>query len=316
MSTRTIRGGFRMYTIIGDPHAKPDNLDKINTLFDMVEDLGNPAIFLGDTLDTKELIRGKCLNTIYRRVSTSKLHFTFIIGNHCWFNLECKEHSLETLKALKNVTIIDKPTELDGLLFLPYTHDLSQFKTWLKTAKGKTVFCHADISGFDYGNGLISEEGLELSDFKDVRKVISGHYHKHQNVGVVTYLGTPFSHSFGESNQDKYIGLYDPSEGVLELLPTPFPRHITIELDCAKYTGHHYNGVDIHRVILKGTQEQIDRVKREDGVKYIEQPSNSGKESIISEIDTPEVQFSKWATDIKGYSRDVLDLGLEVLKHV
>ena len=65
------------FTIVGDPHAKPGNLNKINHLFDMVETLGNTVIWLGDFLDTKEIIRGKCLNLIHRRLSESKLtHIT------------------------------------------------------------------------------------------------------------------------------------------------------------------------------------------------------------------------------------------------
>ena len=310
-----------MLTVVGDPHAKPTNLDKINTLFDMVEDLGNTTIWLGDMLDTKELVRGSCLNTWLRRFKESKLTHVVLVGNHDWFNLECRQHSLEPLKELKNVTVVDRPIETleagQRVLFLPYTHDKELLRQWVKAApKNSIVFCHADIQGFDYGNGLISEDGVDVSDFKHLKRAISGHYHKYQELGKVTYLGTPFSHTFGESNQDKYIGLYDLESNSLEQLPTPFPRHVTIELDCSKYTGHHYNDVDIQRVILKGTQEEIDRIKREPNVKYIEDPSNMIKVNVINEAESPEVQYVKWSKDIKGYSDDVVELGLEVLRDV
>lgn len=304
-----------MYTIIGDPHAKPGNLDKINLLFDMVEELGNPVIWLGDMLDTKEVVRGKCLNTYIRRFRESKLQHYVLVGNHDWFNLECLEHSLEPLKSLKNVVVVEEAMKLDSMLLLPYTHDYETFKRWLAWAGESTVLCHADIQDFDYGNGLISTEGLHPSDLEGFR-IISGHYHKYQEQGNITYLGTPFSHSFGESNQEKYIGIFRPGQK-LELLKTPFPRHVTHTIDCSKHSMQKpLDEMNIVRVVLQGTQEEIDRFHRVEGVKYIEQPTAVVKMATIDETASPEAQFSKWAKDIKGYSNDILELGLEVLSDV
>lgn len=305
-------------TVIGDPHAKPDNLNKIETLFDIIEDLGNTTIFLGDLLDTKEMVRGKCMNTYLKRMRQSKLQFLVLVGNHDWFNLECKEHSLEALKLLPNVRVIDRHHWHEGMTFIPYMHDMVAFKEALKKVpKNSPVFCHADIKGFDYGNGLISCEGLEESDFKGIKRVISGHYHKYQESGHITYLGTPFSHSFGETDQEKFIGIYDYHKDELELIPSPFPQHRTITIDCSVNNALLCNLSDINRVILTGTQEEIDRFSRFEGVKYLEQPVEAlTKTSVVKETDSAEVQFSKWATEIKGYSQEIVDLGLEVLKNV
>lgn len=62
-------------TVVGDPHAKPNNLDKITQLFDHIEELGNTCIILGDLLDTKELVRGRCLNHYFHRFEKSSLNF-------------------------------------------------------------------------------------------------------------------------------------------------------------------------------------------------------------------------------------------------
>lgn len=304
-----------MYTICGDLHAKPDNLDKVNTLFDILEDLGNPVIFLGDTLDTKEVIRGRCLNTIYERVSNSKLNFIFLIGNHCWFNLQCEQHSLEVLKSLPNVTIVDKPQTIEGIRFYPYL-PADKIKADLENTKTSVIIGHFDIKSFDYGNGIISTEGLEVSDFKNFKRVISGHYHKYQEAGNITYPGTPFSHSFGESNQQKYISIYNAVTDKLELLDTPFPRHITLEVDCSKQKALQENAYDNLRVILKGSQEEIDRFTQVEGVKYIEQPTTLVKSAMINETETPEVQFSRWGTDIKAFSPELVEKGLKILKAV
>lgn len=310
------------YTIIGDPHAKPDNLDKIETLFQIVEDLGNPTIWLGDMLDTKELIRGKCLNAYLRYFQQSKLDHIVLVGNHDLHRLEGSEHSLEPFKLLKNVKIIDEPVTLilgkTPCRFYPYLHDSERIRRDLLLFYTIPIFGHFDIQEFDYGNGHISDKGLLFSDCERFPSVISGHYHAYQKRGTVTYLGTPFSHSFGESNQLKYIGIWDAETFQMELIETPFPKHVTLSvtLSDTPIPLALDNDLDLMRIVLKGTQEQIDKHPRHENVRYIEEPTSLQKASAIRETDSPEVQFVQWAKDIKGYSDELISLGLEVLNDV
>lgn len=304
-----------IYTIVGDPHAKPDNLEKINTLFEMIEDLGNPCIILGDLLDTKELIRGKCLDTYYDCFSRSKLEFTLLVGNHDRFSVTAEGHSLRALSFLPNVIVVDTSLTYDDIGLIAYTHDIEKMKNYINWCDKPYVFVHADIQGFDFGNGILSKEGLLDSDFSKFDKVISGHYHKHATRGNIVYLGTPFSHSFGESNQEKYIGIFDSIKGSLELLKTPFPSHVTLTWDAS--TKHPViDDTNYNRIIITGNPEQIASTTRLEKVKYIEQPTITTKAAIITESDTPAQQFQKWAKEIKGYSDEVLTLGMEVLKDV
>lgn len=320
------------FTIIGDPHATHKNLDKINTLFDLVEDLGQEAIWLGDFLDTKEVIRGKCLNLLYERFKQSKLDHIVLIGNHDWFNLECEDHALKVLKELPNITIVDEPTLCYDMLFLPYNHDPKTIKKWLKNTDAKTVFGHFDICGFDYGNGFMCEEGLSVKDFKKFNLVVSGHFHKFQQQDNLVYLGTPFSHSFGESNQDKYIAIFDKDKKIdndnephlcngLELIRTPFPSHITIEIDCddenPSMLGYQEN--DIVRVIYKGSKENIETYKNKshfpEGTKIIEKPNDEyANTTVIDETLDNVVKFQQFANDVKQLDVETVKLGTQILE--
>jgi len=311
-------------TVVGDPHAKADNLHKIDQLFDLIEELGNTTVILGDLLDTKEVVRGKCFNKYLERFQKANhLHFLVLVGNHDWFNLECQQHSLEAMKLLPNVTVVDKLHFDHDCAFLPYRPNLHE--VWPQIApllKGTPVFCHADIKGFDYGNGRISEEGLDASAFNHGGLVISGHYHKFQQRAHITYLGTPFSHSFGEANQEKFIGIFDNETKQLDLIPTKFAAHrsSTLNVNDPAFASNHAaiasNTHDYWRIILEGTQEEIDLVKKRDHIKYIEQPTQQGVSTIITEIESPEQQFEKWATQIKQLSPETVALGMEFLKHV
>ena len=310
------------FTVIGDPHAKPNNLDRITQLFDMIEKLGNPCIILGDLLDTKELIRGKCLNHYFRRLSQSNLEFIILVGNHDWFNLECQDHSLETLAVLPNVTIVDTPMTLHGCHFWPYMPE--HVPAGFDKLERLPVFCHIDSPGFDYGNGHVSDHGADYQTLRHFPRVISGHYHKYQEKEFFTYLGTPFSHSFGESNQTKYIGIFDTETHELELIETDFPKHLTLEINVDEVAP---DALDLQltlpdinqvRVVLSGSQKAMDAwsLAEHPNIKWLTKPTREISKAVIDETFTPEKQFLVWAKEVANLDPSVVELGLEVLLNV
>src|SRR5690242_16327259 len=207
------------YTIVGDPHITHKSLERSKKLFEIVEELGKPVIWLGDMLDTKEVIRGKCQNFLFDYFLRSKLGHTVLVGNHDYFNLDCKEHSLQALSIFPNVVVVDKPIQFDNSLFIPYIHDPLKLDAALKPFENKelNLFGHLEVRDFDYGNGQICTSGTSLERLKGFKRVISGHFHKYQEMGNLVYLGTPMSHSFGESNQIKYIAEFDTYSNILKL---------------------------------------------------------------------------------------------------
>lgn len=315
-----------LYTVIGDPHCKPNNLSEMGTLFGIVEDTALPTIWLGDLLDTKEVIRGKCLNAYLNYFKRSKLDHIVLVGNHDWFNLECKEHSLEPLKDLENVTIVDSPISHNGMLFLPYIHGGDAVREALGNLVPKVVkkdfpilVAHLEVTGFDFGNGHICEAGLGLEDLKMFDLVVSGHFHKFQEKGNLVYLGTPFSHSFGESNQTKFIAILDSETQRLEYIATPFAQHLTIEIDADKVSTIRKVDTKNHvRIILTGRPENIAKVNKDEypDVKFIERPDETLEGEIsISETASNEEKFQTWAEG-KSISKETIALGLEIMKGV
>ena len=312
----------QIYTVIGDPHLTLKSYDKINKLFDVAEEMGNPIIFLGDFLDTKEVIRGKCLNLLNKRLSESKCGGVLIIGNHDYFNLDCEDHSLEVFKHMQPMwTIIDKPIKWNGMHFLPYYHDMEKLNGALSNIPNDAIiFGHFDMVGFDYGNGYISEGGGSIRDFGRFRRVLSGHYHKFQQEANFTYLGTPFSHSFGEANQPKYIGTYDPVSDELKLIPTEFERHLSFEINCDKSpSAPLLNKKNHNRVVLTGKQENIDDFEVSmlpEGTKVVERPTLEDNQFTIEETCDNMSQFTIWAKEVKELDEETVDIGIKILESV
>lgn len=314
-----------MYTIIGDLHVTHKSLDIIDKLFSKIESMNNSTIIMGDVFDTKEILRGKCLNLVYRRLKDSKLEYYIIVGNHDLFNLTSKEHTLEVLKELPNVTIIDKLTELESNVFaIPYIHDVEELKATIKNIpKNAALFAHLELKGFDFGNGFICDKGMTGKSFTKFKRVISGHFHKYQEKNNLTYIGASYSMSFGEANQVKYIGVYDTGTDELELIRTEFPQHITVDYNVDVLaperkldwdSKHHY------RVILTGLQENISKVDKSvfpKGTKIIERPNDDMVNGlIIEETLDNKVKFNKWANDIKGLDSETIQLGLDIMEAV
>jgi DNA repair exonuclease SbcCD nuclease subunit len=317
------------YLVIGDPHVTHKSMDRIAVLFDMIEDFGMPVIILGDLFDTKEIIRGKCFNYVYKRLKASRQQFTILVGNHDWFNLDCQEHSLEALKELDNVTIVDEPKMSMGMLFVPYYDDLNKFYEAVNNPifdSAKTLFMHQGVIGFDYGNGFIADgngHGEITSDkIRPFKKIISGHFHKFAESDNLMFLGTPFSHTFGETDQVKYIGVFDPDYQTIELMETPFPRHRTLEIDLSeenpkKLLKSLLNEKDIFRCKLIGTEMQIKAFDQSgfQGVRFNEESTDSeqAEDVALKETDSNEQKFMTWAKDIKDLDEDTIKLGLDIL---
>lgn len=311
------------YLVVGDPHARPDNLHKINKLFHLVESKELPVIWLGDMLDTKDIVRAQCLNAYINYFKNSKLNHIVLIGNHDQLSANTQDHALEALKLLPNVKVVDKPYILDNLLFVPYYRSPEDFKLAISQARAikslNYLFMHQDIVSMDYGNGYISTEGNTLEDLKGFKLVISGHYHSYQDKDNLIYLGTPFSHNFGDTQQDKYLGVFDSESGKFQTIPTDFPKHITVTLDLSN--PHHFeiNEQDHGRVILKGTREQLDKfdMKMLSKFKIVQECQSNVVKSGLKETDSPEEIYSKWYKEVnKGEDAELFNLGLEVLKIV
>jgi DNA repair exonuclease SbcCD nuclease subunit len=314
-----------MYLLVGDPHLKNNNLDIAEELFALVESKGLTTIWLGDMLDTKELIRGKCMNALISYFKRSRLQHFVLVGNHDWFNLDCQAHSLESLKLLQNVVVVDAPTRLDEMTLVPYIHDQNKLREILGRAHAGTVLIgHLDVAGHDYGNGHLSKNGLKLEELSKFRAVISGHFHKFQQSSNLTYLGTPFTHSFGEANQHKYLATFDAERCALEFEETPFRKHLSIEIDCNQSDQRDWeaaNNATLWRVILTGSQENINAFDRSRlahlDVKWVTRPSDFQTNDVqIDETVSNEVQFQKWAKDVRGLDEATITLGSQILESV
>ncbi len=232
--------------VIGDTHFKVTNLDTAEKLFILINEFISSAlitdlIFLGDIYDTKAIIRSEVQNFLIDKLSEltnkfQKLNIHILVGNHDFENFQCKNSALSPLKLISRVNVYDKEVVIDRGLkcaFIPFRLTNDEFIDnvsaigRLNDPNIKTIFCHQGLSGFDLGSGMIDIHGVDTSLLSNRFSYIIGHYHAPQDKGNFCYLGTPFSHSFGESNQDKrvYVHSVNSDSGVMYSTKSQLPQH-------------------------------------------------------------------------------------------
>ncbi len=144
-------------------------------------------------------------------------------GNHDYVNPECPFFKFTS--ALPDVTWINTPCirKIDGtrFLFLPHTHNYQVDWAEIDFAKADMILAHNTFAG------TVSESGQQLGGIpttifpKDV-PVISGDIHMPQDVGCVTYVGSPYTVDFGDSFKPRVLLL--DSDGTTKSIPCTGPQ--------------------------------------------------------------------------------------------
>lgn len=238
--------------------------------------LAVPLIIAGDLNDTKDILRGKCANAMIESMKYAKtkgVKVYILIGNHDLLNEKGDAHSLNFLRPY--ATILDTPGKLviPGLTayYIPYQNELGKVRRAFEAIpKGELVIMHQGILGAYMGEYVVDKTSVAPEELVDW-KVISGHYHRHQTVGTVTYIGSPYSTTFAEAG-DGVKGFQILFEnGSMRQVPTNLRKHTIIETDILTCTEANEAGADpfpipgvtdVIWVKLSGPAVELDQISK------------------------------------------------------
>ena len=257
--------------LISDEHYTPSTLEladaAVRQAIRTAEALGVPLISCGDLLDTKDILRGVCMNAVIKTFSEAKCPIHLLVGNHTLVNEKGSEHVLHFLKPYCNV--IDTKTEiLPGVYALPYYSDQDALQSTLNTIpEGSTLILHQGVHSANLGHYLQDKSSLPKETFANFR-VLSGHYHCAQdikcgpihkgNVGLFTYVGNPYTLSYGESSDPTKGYCILMSDGSVKRVPTNLRKHIV-------YDGSaplNYSPGDLVWVKITAPQSQLSAINK------------------------------------------------------
>jgi len=214
---------FKSYNVLGSVLSKGKYKDiRFKNILNTLDKIFSIAkkkkikrlIFLGDLFEDRPRIHMKEYGVVFNKFYDMKdrFEFWFVVGNHDWIDEQEQIHSLIPFKEIGKV--FDKPTEIEDILILPYLSDIKKIKKAISKTTKKYCLGHLGIQEaiMDSGYMIPKESKLTVKDFKKFETVFFGHYHKHQQVNNIIYVGSSLQQDFGERNEDKGIIIWDIKE--------------------------------------------------------------------------------------------------------
>jgi len=209
-------------------------------------------IDLGDTFDNRKSVDFNTFNRVnenyFKRLKDYEVHM--ILGNHCtYYKNTNRINSPELLlEQYKNIRIYSEPKEilLGGKVFLmmPWINQENKEECLRLIADSEAdIMCgHLECDGFEVTPGMKFDGGFKVSDFKNFKRVWSGHFHHKSKHGNVQYLGNPYQMFWNDYKDTRGFHIYDTESDKLKYIKNPFEIFEKIFYDDASVD---YNKQDV-----------------------------------------------------------------------
>jgi len=165
------------------------------------------CLFLGDWHNNRASINILTLQYSLQALEHLNANFDqtyFIPGNHDLYYRDKRDvQSVEWAKHLTNIHICNDWTTIGDVTIAPWLVG-DDFKR-LKKLKGKYMFGHFELPGYLMNAMVAMPDHGEVDpkhDLAGFEHVFSGHFHKRQTRGNVTYLGNCFPHNYADAGDD------------------------------------------------------------------------------------------------------------------
>jgi DNA repair exonuclease SbcCD nuclease subunit len=289
--------------------------------------LNIPLIIAGDLNDTKAIIRGEVANALIKILSTARVPVYILVGNHDLLNERGTEHGLNFLAPYAK--IIDKITQ-PGInrggkhtYLIPYQSDSQKIIDFIDSGipKDSILIMHQGFLGAAMGDYIQDRSSLSPMLFKDLT-VISGHYHRHQTItstnevklsldhqnkmrpcgtGTITYIGSPYTITFGEANDGPKGFLILNADGSFQREILNLRKHQIIEFHIDNLEDvdllDQVNPHDLVWLKIRGSLSQLSKINKKDlGAKLLGH-SNFKLDLIATESNKTEVKRTDSLTD-------------------
>jgi exonuclease SbcD len=180
------------------------------------------VLFGGDLFHTRQAVRTLAFNLVYhvikKHFSDAGLDLIMIPGNHDYADRNGAVHSLETLKSLQGVTVLDSVTKMASqqpglqIVSVPYTDNVNKAREHLQLAASLTagdepvvLLAHLGTEGAIVGSDyvMLSPNDITVDDIplRQFDLCLFGHYHQHQQIAKnAHYIGALTQHNWGDAN--------------------------------------------------------------------------------------------------------------------
>ncbi|MEL0190442.1 MAG: metallophosphoesterase [Candidatus Poseidoniales archaeon] len=232
------------------------------------------VIHLGDCFDVRKAIDYWSLDWAKRvffdplRDRGIKLHL--IVGNHDIFykntlrinapGLNLNEYdNVTTYSSPQTVVIHDEPVFLIPWICEDNAEDFVEEKAYTEAS---VAMGHLEIAGFYANQNYQCQHGTDARVFSQFEKVFSGHFHKKNSNGNITYLGNPYQLYWNDEGDARGFHLFDLGTKELEFIENPTRMYHKIyykEDDGKLFNPHKYESCYLKLIVEKSTPQKLSR---------------------------------------------------------
>lgn len=213
-----------------------DIIDFLQWFVSLAKERGaETCIFMGDYHHHRSAINAQTQDFMIKGMQILNDNFIktyFIVGNHDLFYRENRSITSSKFATLfPNIILVDKPIIAGNVALIPWLVE----DEWKDIGKINTkyIFGHLELPGFKMNAQVdMPDHGtLNAEHFKHQDLVFSGHFHKRQTKGKVSYIGNPFGHNYSDVWDFERGGMFLEWDKEPEFLDyTAGPRFISINL--------------------------------------------------------------------------------------
>jgi DNA repair exonuclease SbcCD nuclease subunit len=164
-------------------------------------------LFLGDFHHHRNSINVNTMNVSLRcldRLNALGVPVMFIPGNHDLYHKDRRTlSSIGYINRFENFNLIMDEVTIDDVCFVPWL--IGEEHKNMRKIRAKYVMGHFELPGY-LMNAMVEmpDHGgdLHADDFKGVDRVFTGHFHKRQTKGNVSYIGNAFPHNYADAWDD------------------------------------------------------------------------------------------------------------------
>lgn len=267
--------------ILGDVHFTPSTLElatqAVKQALAKAIELNVPLILNGDTLDSKAIMRAECVNRLIELLDESPVPIIINTGNHDLVNEKAKESSLNFLTPY--ALVISEPLFIHEIKswVIPYQSSSEAMQDILnRLPAGERLIIHQGVQTAYLGHYAQDKTSLPPEAYENFR-VIASHYHRRQDikcgrprkgaVGLFSYLGNPYTLSFGETQDGPKGFSVLMDDGLLEFVELKLRKHVVIELTTQEWAAGGLYCVDSNShlwIKITGPKSELETLKKSD----------------------------------------------------
>lgn len=291
-------------------------IDTAEWMSNLIRELNPDMIInLGDTFDQNTVTSYdvETASEFFKRFPQDREHIV-LCGNHEMLN--DKYNVLKLLNNIDRIQVIDTPTAIDNLLFIPYCDykdlDLSNYNG------SDYLFMHHDIYGSQIAPGRELDFGISQSDLSKFKKVFNGHVHASSKFANIINVGSITTHSFADSPESyPKCYLFDTETQELhECINIICPLFRKIKVDTIQELNDYLGRAEsIWKYILHidcafEIKDEVERIVSENkSILNYKITTKSIKQEIEHQVGEVKIESN---LDVKQSFKDFLNTGIEL----